>query len=194
MKTVFFKRLGAYLLDFIIVTFIVAIITVNFKTNNVVIEKMNSLISGVASEEITLEEYSNQIFEINYEYQRAIIPSTIVSVVINVVYFIIFAFLNKGQTLGKKVFKIKVVNQDGKNPSIWNMLLRSIWLYGIITGIVNIIGVYVLNVKLFNYTSTTVNYIYYGFIIISFFMVIYKKDGRGIHDIIGKTSVKEEVK
>lgn len=194
MKTIFFKRVGAYLLDFIIVTFIVAIITVNFKTNNVVIEKMNSLISGVASEEITLEEYSNQIFEINYEYQRAIIPSTIVSVVINVVYFIIFAFLNKGQTLGKKVFKIKVVNQDGKNPSIWNMLLRSIWLYGIITGIVNIIGVYVLNVKLFNYTSTTVNYIYYGFIIISFFMVIYKKDGRGIHDIIGRTSVKEEVK
>lgn len=194
MKTIFFKRVGAYLLDFIIVTFIVAIITVNFKTNNVVIEKMNSLISGVASEEITLEEYSNQIFEINYEYQKAIVPSTIVSVVINVVYFIIFAFLNKGQTLGKKVFKIKVVNQDGKNPSIWNMLLRSIWLYGIITGIVNIIGVYVLNVKLFNYTSTTVNYIYYGFIIISFFMVIYKKDGRGIHDIIGKTSVKEEVK
>lgn len=194
MKTVFFKRLGAYLLDFIIVTFIVSIITVNLKTNNDVIEKMNALISGVASEEITLEEYSNQIFEINYEYQKAIVPSTIVSVVINVVYFIVFAFLNKGQTLGKKIFKIKVVNQDGKNPSIWNMLLRSIWLYGIITGIVNIIGVYVLNVKLFNYTSTTVNYIYYGFIIISFFMVIYKKDGRGIHDIIGKTSVKEEVK
>lgn len=194
MKTVFFKRLGAYLLDFIIVTFIVSIITVNFKTNNEIINKMSSLISDVASEEITLEEYSNQIFEINYEYQRAIVPSTIVSVVINVVYFIVFAFLNKGQTLGKKIFKIKVVNQDGKNPSIWNMLLRSIWLYGIITGIVNIIGVYVLNVKLFNYTSTTANYVYYGFIIISFFMVIYKKDGRGIHDIIGRTSVKEEVK
>lgn len=194
MKTVFFKRLGAYLLDFIIVTFIVSIITVNFKTNNEIINKMSSLISDVASEEITLEEYSNQIFEINYEYQRAIVPSTIVSVVINVVYFIVFAFLNKGQTLGKKIFKIKVVNQDGKNPSIWNMLLRSIWLYGIITGIVNIIGVYILNVKLFNYTSTTANYIYYGFIIISFFMVIYKKDGRGIHDIIGRTSVKEEVK
>lgn len=194
MKTVFFKRLGAYLLDFIIVTFIVSIITVNFKTNNEIINKMSSLISDVASEEITLEEYSNQIFEINYEYQRAIVPSTIVSVVINVVYFIVFAFLNKGQTLGKKIFKIKVVNQDGKNPSIWNMLLRSIGLYGIITGIVNIIGVYVLNVKLFNYTSTTANYIYYGFIIISFFMVIYKKDGRGIHDIIGRTSVKEEVK
>ena len=105
-----------------------------------------------------------------------------------------FAFLNNGQTLGKKIFKIKVVNKDGKKPGIWNMILRSIWLYGIFTGIINVIGLYLFNVKVFNYTSTSVNYIYYGFIIICFFMVMYRKDGKGLHDIIGKTSVIGEVK
>ena len=194
MKPLLFKRLGAYLFDFIVVTFIVSIITINFKSNSDVINKMNELLIGTANGEIVLEEHSDELFELNYEYQKSIIPSTIVSIVISIGYFIVFAYLNKGQTLGKKIFKIKVVNKDGNNPSIWNMLVRSIWLYGIFTGIINIIGVYVFNVKMFNYTSTIVNYIYYGFIIICFFMVMYKKDGRGIHDIIGKTYVKEKVR
>lgn len=194
MKTLFFKRLGAYLFDFIVVTFIVSIITMGFKSNSDVMNRMNELITGVTNEEISMEEYSNQIFELNYEYQKSIIPSTAVSVVFSIGYFIIFAYLNKGQTLGKKVFKIKVVNKDGNKPSIWNMLGRSIPLYGIFTGTINIICVYILNVKLFNYTSTIINYIYYMFVIMCFFMVMYRKDGRGMHDIIGKTFIKEKVK
>ena len=194
MKPLLFKRLGAYLFDFIIVTFIVSIITINFKVNSSIINKTYDLLIGAANGEIVLEEHSDELFELNYEYQKSIIPSTIVSIVISIGYFIVFAYLNKGQTLGKKIFKIKVVNKDGKEPSIWNMLCRSIPLYGIFTGIINIIGVCVFNVKMFNYTSTIVNYIYYGFIIICFFMVMYKKDGRGIHDIIGRTYVKEKVR
>ena len=194
MKPLFFKRLGAYLFDFVFVTFIVSIITMGFKSNSNVINKMNELTSGVANEEVSLEEYSDQIFELNYEYQKSIIPSSVVSIVINIGYFIVFAYLNKGQTLGKKMFKIKVVNKDGNNPSIWNMLVRSIPLYGILTGIINIISLYVLNVKEFNYASTIVNYIYYGFIIVCIFMVMYKKDGKGLHDIIGRTYVKEKVR
>jgi len=194
MKSLFFKRLGAYLFDFIIVTFIVSIITMGFKSNSDVMNRMNDLITGVANGEVSLEDYSNQIFELNYEYQKSMVPSSVVSIVISLGYFIVFGCLNKGQTLGKKIFKIKVVDRNGNNPSIWNMLGRSIWLYGILTGIINIVCLYVLNVKLFNYTSTIINYIYYGFIIICFFMVMHRKDGKGIHDMIGRTYVKEKVK
>ena len=194
MKQLMLKRLGAYLFDFIVVTFIVSIITMGFKSNSDVINRMHELVVGVANEEVSLEEYSNQIFELNYEYQKSIIPNTIVNVVVSIGYFIVFAYLNKGQTLGKKLFKIKVVNKDGNNPSIWNMLGRSIWLYGIFTGIINTICLFILNAKLFNYVSTIVNYIYYGFIILCFFMVMYKKDEKGMHDKIGKTYVKEKVR
>lgn len=194
MKPLFFKRLGAYLFDFIIVTFIVSIITVNFKVNSSIINRTYDLLIGAANGEIILEEHSDELFELNYEYQKSIIPSSVVSIVISIGYFIVFAYLNKGQTLGKKIFRIVVVNKDSKFPSLWNMLGRSIWLYGILTGIINIISLYIFNVKEFNYTSTIVNYIYYGFIIICFFMVMYKKDGRGIHDMIGKTYVKEKVR
>ena len=194
MKTSFFKRLGAYLFDFILVTFIVSIITVNFKVNSYIVNKANDLLMGAADGEIVLEEHSDELLELNYEYQKAMIPSTLTSVVISIGYFVVFTYLNKGQTLGKKIFKIKVVDKDGKNPSIWNMIFRSIFLYGILIGIVNITSVYLFDVKIFNYVSTSINYIYYGFIIICFFMVMNKEDGRGLHDMIGGTYVKEEVK
>ena len=74
------------------------------------------------------------------------------------------------------------------------MLGRSIPLYGILTGIIHIISLYTLNVKSFNYATTIINYLYYGFVIICFFMVMYKKDGKGLHDLIGRTYVKEKVK
>lgn len=194
MKSLFFKRFGAYLFDFFIVTLIVSVITMGFKSNDKIRNRLNDLLTSVSNEEISAEEYSNEIFEINYDYQKSILPNTIINVVISIGYFIIFATLNKGQTLGKKIFKIKVETIDEKNPNVWNMLGRSIPLYGILTGIVNIIGVYILDIKLFNYTSTIVNYIYYGFIIICLFMVMHKKDGRGLHDLIGRTCVKEKVK
>ncbi len=194
MKSLFFKRFGAYLFDFVIIALIVSVITMGFKKNNEVIDRMNALLNGVNSEEISIEEYSNEIFQINYDYQKSRIPNTIVSFVVSIGYFIVFATLNKGQTLGKKVFKIKVVNKEGKRPGIWNMIARSIPLYGIMTGIINVTSIYILNVRVFNYTNTIVNYIYYGFVIICLFMVMYRKDGRGLHDIIGKTSVIGEVK
>ena len=194
MNPLFLKRLGAYLFDFIIVTFIVSIITLGFKSNSSVTKKMNELLSSMANNEVTIEEYTNEILELNYEYQKSIIPTTVVNVVISFGYFVIFACLNKGQTLGKKIFKLKVVNKKGKEPGIWNMFGRSIFLYGILIGITNVISLYVLDVKLFNYVSSSLNYAYYGFIIICTFMVMYKKDNRGLHDIIGRTSVIGEVK
>ena len=192
MKSIFFKRMGAYLIDFIIVTLIVTVITMGFKENDKLKNRLVELNNNYINEEISMEEYSEEIFELNYDYQKSILPSSIVSVVVSIGYFIVFATLNRGQTLGKKLFKIRIVNMDNKDPNIWNMMFRSIPLYGILTGIINIIGLYILNVKMFNYTSTIVNYAYYGFVIICLFMVMYKKDGRGLHDLIGRTYVKEK--
>ena len=46
----------------------------------------------------------------------------------------------------------------------------------------------------FTYIYTIVGYVEFFVIIVSFFMVTYKKDGRGLHDMIAGTNVIEEVK
>ena len=53
---------------------------------------------------------------------------------------------------------------------------------------------YVFNPKMFDDSSIIITYVYYIFIIICFFMALNRKDGRGLHDIIGRTRVIGEVK
>ena len=194
MTSLFFKRLCAYMFDVFIVTLIISIITIKFNGSDNAVDKMYEALNSVNNQEISVEEYTNELFEINYGYQKSILPNSIVGIVINVGYFIVFAYLNKGQTLGKKIFNISVLCDNDKNPSIFNMFGRSILLYGILSGIINIVCILFFDVNLFNYISTFVNYGYYIFVIICFFMTMYKKDGRGLHDMIGRTYVKEKVK
>lgn len=43
-----------------------------------------------------------------------------------IIYFIIFQFWNNGQTLGKKIFKLRVVNNEDENPSIIQYIVRNL--------------------------------------------------------------------
>lgn len=194
MKKIFIKRIGAYLFDFIIVAIIISIITMKFTNSNKVIDELNNLIVGVNNENITMKEFSDKMTILNYDYQKSTVPLKIVNVLVNFGYFVIFATLNKGQTLGKKVFKIRVVNKDGKSPSIWNVLIRSLFLYGILLGIINIVSVNICNAKTFSYVNTIFDYVSYIFIIICFFMVSMRKDSKGLHDLMAGTNVIGEEK
>lgn len=193
MKASFFKRLGAFILDYFIIIFIVLLITMGFDSNKTtdLTNKMSQLANDYQGGEITIDEYKEKI---NYELQKSNVTTNIVSVTLYIGYFVVFATLNKGQTLGKKLLKIKVVNKDGNKPSIWNVLLRSLFIYNIISALFSIIFVNLLSVNTFTYIYTIVGYVEFFVIIVSFFMVTYKKDGRGLHDIIAGTNVIEEVK
>ena len=199
MKSLLFKRIGAYVFDLIIVSMIVSIVTYGFKNDSSFNEIIaNNRIKDLISETTDVnssEEIFEEVAEISYQYQKSIVPIGIVNVMVSIGYFIIFAFLNGGQTIGKKLFRVCVVNKDGGRPNIWNMVIRSMFLYGILSDILNIFIVgFNFNVKTYIYTNAIINYLYLGFIFICLFMLIYRKDGRGLHDIIGSTKVIGEVR
>lgn len=56
MKASFFKRMGAFILDYFIVIFIVSLITMGFNSNktNDLTDKMSKLLSDYQNGEITL--------------------------------------------------------------------------------------------------------------------------------------------
>ena len=196
MKASFFKRMGAFVIDYFIVLVIVSLITMGFNTNknNDLNSQMNQLISDYQNEKITIDEYKDETYKLNYELQKENMTVNIVTITLYIGYFVVFATLNKGQTLGKKLLKIRVVNKNNDKPSIWNMLVRSLFIYNIISILFSTVAVNFLNINTFTYIYTTLGYIEYFVIIISFFMVIYKKDGRGLHDMMAGTNVIEEVK
>lgn len=193
MKVSFIKRLGAFIIDTMILSVVFSLITMGFNTDTSHINKeLTNVLEQYENSDITIEEYSDKVTSLNYELQKKSIIVNTVNVVLYVGYFIVFGYLNKGQTLGKKLCKIKVVNKDNEIPSIWNMIVRSLFIYGIFTLLFSIIFVNILNNKIFAYGYTIITYIETIFMVICFFMVLYKKDGKGLHDLMAKTCVIDE--
>lgn len=96
------------------------------------------------------------------------VESTALSyVLVGIAFFGFYLFpylLGQGQTLGKRVQKIKVIHKNGTNAAIWLLLARDIF-------------------KLALSIST------YGVYMIIAVFVISNKDGRTIHDYLFQTKV-----
>ena len=193
MKVRFSKRLAAYIIDYVIVSFAFAIVTMGFASTDKYNKEASSLINSVTNSEISMEEYTSQAKEIIYNKQKTDMPLNIISGILFVGYFVVFGYLNKGQTLGKMALKIRI-RENNNDPSLKAMIIRSLFIYGILTTIYSAIFINILNMNDFNIGNYIVSTIENIFIIVSFFMIMYKKDGRGLHDIIARTNVIEEVK
>ena len=195
LKASFIKRILAFLIDSFILSIVFTVITINFNDNSDNISnKLMETLEQYQNNEITMEEYTDSVVDTNYQLQKSSVSTNALQVVLYVGYFIVFGYLNKGQTVGKKLCKIKVVNKDGNLPSVWNMIVRSLLIYGIFTLLYSIVFVNILDKYIFTYGYMLIDYITVMFVMIAFFMILYRKDGRGLHDVIARTYVIEEVK
>lgn len=194
MKANFLKRMSAFVFDYFIITLVLSIITVGFSIDS---SKFNSRLNDIMNDfkngEITTEEYTSQIIDLEYDLQKTNLPVNGLSCALFIGYFVIFGYLNKGQTLGKRIFNIKVVNKEHERVSFWNILIRSLFIYGILSNLFSIICVLFFDVNVFDYGYKIIGTIESVFLFVSFFMILNNKEGRGLHDLIGGTYV-EEVK
>lgn len=195
MKAIFLNRIAAFILDYLIIYFVLVIIcsgSANYRNN--LIEETNNLNDQYASGEIDKNEYIDGILKINYDTQKNSINFNILSTVISIGYYVVFCYLNNGQTVGKKIFGIRIVSKNGKKVSIINIIIRSLFIYGIITNLFNSIFINFLNYKYFGYGNIAITYLEIIFIAISLFMIFYRKDNKGLHDLIANTYVVREEK
>lgn len=194
MKATFIERLGAYFLDIIIISILLSIIGYGLPKNAVDYEQeLNDITEKYLNSEINTQKYIDETSIILYDNQKSNILSLGISVALIIGYFVIFQYMNQGQTFGKKLFKIKVVEKESKKtPSISSGFIRSLFILNIMSGILNIIFIYILNSKTY-YIGYGITYIIETlFIIVTIFFVLYREDGRGLHDIMAKTTVIKE--
>lgn len=74
-----------------------------------------------------------------YEYDKTNTYLYLWYMIFGVLYFVLFQFFNNGQTLGKKLFKLRVVNEKDENPNIIQYIIRYL-----INGTTLIMGVHLL--------------------------------------------------
>ena len=194
MKVTFIERLGAYLLDALIISFIFYIICLGFgnytdNSKKIMEELDNKLVNGL----ITTEEYIEQYKDVLYDYQKANVLQSGISVALTIAYYVVFQYMNKGQTLGKKILKIKVVDKDTKEPiSILKGFLRSFIILSILSGTLSILFLYILNRNNYFIGYSVILFLEGIFTLTSIILVLYRKDGRGLHDMMAKTIVVKE--
>ena len=132
-----------------------------------------------------------------YNMNKSRVYYFIWSVVLSILYFGLFQYSTGGQTIGKKLYKIKVTNKENKKISFSRLLLRTMFIGEmylfdgiVIVSILNILGILLIN-NAYNYMMyfSIVNFIGIAFEI---FMIVYfirNKNDEAIHDKISKTKV-----
>lgn len=196
-----FKRVGAYIIDFIIIFAIVTlfskieILNPNNKEYNNAITQFYEVyedymisISNNASELINLE---NQINDISYDVSLYSLPRSILNLIIVILYFVIFQYFNNGQTVGKRLLGIKVVNKSKENPSFVQILIRSIIIYGLLTTTASLIILAYCTKEVYLSVYPYLTYVESILIFLSFIFILFREDKKGLHDLIAGTNVVE---
>ena len=185
------KRFLAFIIDMFIVTIMISLIFVGQDTriNDKREEELIKLVNDYGSEKITTDEYINKYSNIIYETNYDNYNENLIYLVVTIGYFLVFQYLNGGASIGKKLVKVRIVDKDKKNVSIWQLLIR--------VCLINEMLPMILLLLLVKFASGINFFIGYGFVslmenlivIVCGLMMIIRKDGRGLHDIISNSQV-----
>jgi uncharacterized RDD family membrane protein YckC len=201
-------RISAYLIDLLIVTFLITFLVSNTITNPFY-NKTNSVCSAYSEVEkeakkdldyASPESITAYIKKISPTYRTCYIRKSYAGyvwyVILTLFYFGLFAYLNDGQTLGKKMFRLKVVNnKDGKSAKFYQLIIRNIFggnrlLAG--NNLVILISLFLPLIKNgyhFSIGISILAILTYIIDIVFILLFIFKKNGRTLDDLLGFTKV-----
>ncbi len=193
-NNIILKRIGAYLIDFIVITLISMILTkmsfINPKYDEYVevTNKYNEILSDYYEKEIDIDELNEEVNEISYEMNKSGYVYLIGDIVVIILYFGVFNYVYKGQTLGKKLMNLQIISNKDKPLKIFNYFIRCIILNGIIMDIITLIAICFSKSTYYDVYRIGSN-INMMFQIIIFLSIMFSVSGRGLHDIIAGTKV-----
>lgn len=157
-------------------------------------EEYNKITQEYQEKEMTTEVYKEYLAQSSpylYNMNKETIVLTTIQVVITIIYFIFFQYKMKGQTIGKKIFKIKVV-ENNSTPSLKAIILRTVIIDSILSGILGIIILYILNKDNYYLGYLLISTVEVIFAFASALFILYRKDKQGLHDMMANTKVIEE--
>ena len=192
IKAMFSQRILAFLIDLVLISVITSFITVFVPVNDTatkLYEEQNKVLEGYVEGTVSMEEYVNQMVDLSYDISKQTVIVSIVTIVISLLYYVVYPCYNNGQTLGKKLMKIKIKKIDESDLSMNDLLIRGMVNNSIFVNIVNVIFVLFLSKNIFLSASSLVSVIQYLVLIISLIMIAFTRNARGLHDLAAKTEV-----
>ena len=191
-KALFVQRLCAFLIDVLLVSFGASFLAMPFVDADS-IEKlnveMNSVTESYLNAEIDEKTYLTESSSITYQLAKKNGLLTFITIFIEILYFVVYQLYNSGQTLGKKLLKIKVVSLDEEDLNVNQMIFRTLIINSILYGFINFAFTIFASQNTYFYGMLVVEVIQYIFVFISCVMIMFGKSGKGLHDLMSQTRV-----
>lgn len=192
MKANSYKRVLAYLVDIMIISFVSLLLTYFVPTSenyNKLNKEFETLTIDYRNQEVTMEEYLEKGTDINYQLNKEGVPQTIVSTVLSIIYFVVLAYFMNGETLGKKLMKIKITSNNDKKLTMNNYLIRALVIDSVLMNIITIITILLFSKDIYLTSYNIISYVFSFVYIVSLAMILFSKNGRGLQDILANTKV-----
>ena len=187
-----YKRIIAYIIDIMLITGLATVLTYFLPENkeyNESMEKYSTLVNKFTNKEIEQEEFFNETNDLVYSINRNSVTTTIVTTVLTISYFVVLAYFMNGQTVGKKMMKIQIISNSRKKLTMNNYLIRGLIVNSILMNVLGIIILLYLNKSTYLKVNDVLTYTYGLSMIITFGMILFREDKRGLHDILANTKV-----
>lgn len=188
----FWQRLCAFIIDMFLISLVTSLITQPFIHNNnlqTLSDEVTDTLEQYQKKKIDINTYVNRTVDISYDMARESGLSNIIGIAISILYFVVYQFRCNGQTVGKKLLKIRVVKKDDSNLTMNNMLYRSLIIDSILVDIIILCLSIFANKDIYFYGVGIFQGIQYLVIFVSCLIILSRKDRQGIHDMVANTEV-----
>ena len=190
-KSLFVRRLFAYLIDYLIISFIAAFIACAFIDGEKMIES-NERLQKITNEISTSAELDTlkyeELIDAYYDTSRAQGIVALCELVIIIAYYIVYQIYNDGQTIGKKMMKLKVVSRKDE-LTMNQMIFRTCLSTPMVINLFSLFIISFVSKYTYFYGVCFVDTIYWIIIIESVFMALFNKNGLALHDKLFNTEV-----
>ncbi len=148
------------------------------------------IVDDYNSAKMSDDEYREEIKYLSYNVEKKLTFTYLTNVITCILYFVFFQGFTGGQTLGKKIMRLKVVSYDDSEVSYKQLFIRTLFLYSTVYNFIVAISAHLVPLNFFYEVSNVLYFINYTLSIVLLFTVSTNYKRRGLHDIVAKTRVK----
>ncbi len=184
------RRAAAYLFDMIILIGILTLVSFFIpESHNIAVlnQEFNNVNDLLFSNSISLGSYLTRVASIMQDLDKERILYSLINAIYIIIYFVIIPWKTH-KTFGMYLMGISYHAKD-EQISLDDLLVRSMITCGLLYLLASLVLIYVLPSMIYFITNSIFAIIQISLVVISFFMVLYRKDHRGLQDLWSRTII-----
>ena len=183
------RRFLAYIIDTVLIILLIGFIgnllnNTNMDTLHV---ELSSLNESLLTKDINFVTYLNHYSDILCDLDKQKVLGNIIGIIFMIMYFVIVPFFTKGRTLGKWLCKIRMYKETGMTMN--DYIIRALLINGLGYMLLSVFLVFLLPPFSYFLTVSILGFIQIILVLASGFMVLYKKSGTDIEDLLTNSEV-----